>query len=280
MTALQSNPVLITGVLFLFGLAVGSFINVLVLRLNTGMTMRGRSRCFSCLERLKWHDLIPLVSYISIRGRCRYCRSKISLQYPVVELLTGVIFATLAYVAGPIPLVPVDFQSTLSFFEIARYSLAALFFTTLLALSVYDIRHKIIPNQLSGALLVFAILYELNTMRVFLDSETLKLDLFSALGAFLFFAGLWFISRGRWMGFGDARIALPIGLFLGYQWTIFAIFFSFWSGAIIGIILLLFKKYTRRSEVPFAPFLAFGAFLAYLLAATNILAWYYHTMVL
>jgi len=278
MTEFLNNQSLLLVFLFAIGLAVGSFVNVLVLRLNTGLTLRGRSRCFSCLERLKWYDLIPLVSYASIRGRCRYCRSKISFQYPIVEILTGIIFLSVGYITSPVSILPWSVVPVVTSYQVLRYLLASAFFTTLLAISVYDIRHKIIPDQLSSALLAIAVLYELNTLYAFFDRETFKLDIMSAFGAFLFFAGLWFLSQGRWMGFGDAKIAFPIGLFLGHPWTIIAILFAFWSGAIIGITMLVLKKYTRKSEVPFAPFLAFGAFVGYLFAGTDILMWYYSSI--
>ena len=206
MTEFLNNQSLLLVFLFAIGLAVGSFVNVLVLRLNTGLTLRGRSRCFSCLERLKWYDLIPLVSYASIRGRCRYCRSKISFQYPIVEILTGIIFLSVGYITSPVSILPWSVVPVVTSYQVLRYLLASAFFTTLLAISVYDIRHKIIPDQLSSALLAIAVLYELNTLYAFFDRETFKLDIMSAFGAFLFFAGLWFLSQGRWMGFKAGQV--------------------------------------------------------------------------
>src|SRR3989344_3933149 len=130
---------------FLVGLAVGSFLNVLILRTNTGMKLGGRSRCLSCLKKLEWPDLIPVVSYLVIRGRCRHCGSGISIQYPMVEMLTGFVFISLAYFMNPLA---GDAASLI------RYILASAFFSVLIAISVYDFRHKIIPDQFSIALFV------------------------------------------------------------------------------------------------------------------------------
>lgn len=231
--------------LFILGLAFGSFLNVIILRVNSGETLWGRSRCFSCLHKLEWRDLIPVISYINIGGRCRHCGSGISLQYPIVELLTGVIFVSTAYLIFGAP----------------RFIFAAAFFTVLLAISVYDIRHKIIPDQFSLALLAVAAGFEVT-------SPFAWSDIFSALGAFAFFALLWLISRGRWMGFGDAKIAFSIGLFLGYPGVLIALTLAFWIGAIFGIGMLLAGVYGRKTEVPFAPFLALGAYGAFLFLAS------------
>lgn len=244
---------------FILGLAVGSFINVLVLRLRTGETVRGRSRCFSCLQKLEWRDLVPLASYFAIRGRCRHCGSAISIQYPVVELVSGLLLVLLGwfYFADA---VPVFFSATF-----AKFLLVAIFFYILLAISVYDLRHKIIPDEFSFALLVAALVraglafYEERAY----GAETLPADIVSGIGLFAFFAGLWLVSRGRWMGFGDAKIAFSIGLFVGFPAAIFALLFAFWAGAIVGITLLAFGRATRKTEIPFAPFLAFGSLGAF-----------------
>lgn len=252
--------------LFLLGLAIGSFLNVLILRTNTGMKLGGRSRCFSCLKKLEWTDLIPVVSYLTIRGRCRHCGSGISIQYPLVEMATGIVFVSLAYFMNPLVggIVP-----------ILRYVLAAAFFSILVAISLYDIRHKIIPDQFSVALFVIAVLFEAFAFYTTRDGGAVGVDILSGLGAFSFFALLWFVSSGRWMGFGDAKIAISIGLFLGFPGAFLAILFAFWIGAFFALTMLALAQYSRKTEVPFAPFLAVGSYLAFLIAASNLLSWYY-----
>src|SRR3989338_2700311 len=190
--------------LFFLALAIGSFLSVLVLRINTGESLSGRSRCFSCLAKLQWHDLVPLLSFFAIRGRCRYCGSGISLQYPVVEFLSGVIFVSLGTLAFE------TFAAFFSFFFVTQY--------------------------------IFA---------------------------FVFFWGLWFLSRGRWMGLRDAKISFSIGLFLGFPGILVALLAAFWVGAIFGVFVMLAGKYSRRSEVPFAPFLALGAYISFFVISSD-----------
>lgn len=257
--------------LFLLGLILGSFLNVVILRINTGANLKGRSKCFSCLKKLAWYDLVPLASFALIRGRCRYCRSKISIQYPIVELLSSFILVSVAYYTNPFYEMTDPFLSGgASLEQIIRYVLIASFFLILLAISVYDARHKIIPDQFSLALGIVAVLLETLVMVRFFDQEKLITDLLAAIGAFSFFGGLWFISKGTWMGFGDAKMAISLGLFLGYPMIIIGVFLAFWIGALFGIFLLLFKNYSRKAEIPFGPFLALGTYGAYVIAASDL----------
>ena len=256
--------------LFLFGLAIGSFLNVLVLRINTGETLRGRSRCFSCLAKLAWYDLIPLASYFAIRGKCRYCRSKVSRQYSIVEFMAGVIFAVTGWIVfGAVDPVFTDGK-------IFQYILNVSFFSALLAASVYDIRHKIIPDQFSLFLLAVAVVSEIFMLYTNVSGASLGADFLAAVGAFIFFGGLWFVSRGAWMGFGDVKLAISLGLFLGYPGILFGIVFAFWSGALFGIAMMIAGRYGRKTEVPFAPFLALGTLLAFLFMASGATLSYYN----
>ncbi len=252
--------------LFLLGLCVGSFWNVLILRTNTGEGVGGRSRCFSCLAKLSWYDLIPVVSFATIRGRCRYCKSRISLQYPLVELATGIIFGAAGYIFfGGYVFITLE--------AVLHYSLVVSFFSLLLAISVYDLRHKIIPDQWSLALFVLAVLSEVLVWLMGTGSP--KEDILAALGAFIFFGGLWFVSRGRWMGFGDAKIAPSLALFLGYPGAIFGVLFAFWAGAAVGVTLLVLGKAHRKTEIPFGPFLALGTLAAFLLISSDAFVLFY-----
>ncbi|MDA1334888.1 MAG: prepilin peptidase [bacterium] len=247
--------------LFLFGIAIGSFLNVLVLRVNTGVSVRGRSRCFSCLKKLGWHDLVPLFSYVVIRGKCRYCGSGISAQYPLVELAGGIIFVLVALVFPSI----VSEQFVLM--DVVQYILAVSFFSLLLAITVYDIRHKIIPDQFSATLFVIAVVTELVylwSIGSFAPSEWIG-DVLAAIGIFSFFGGIWLISKGEWMGFGDAKLSISLGLFLGFPAIFLAFLIAIWSGAIYGIIMIFARGYKFKTEVPFAPFLATGSLAAFLL---------------
>ncbi len=234
-------------IVFLFGAAIGSFLNVVIFRYNSGESaLKGHSRCFSCGKKLSWYELIPIFSFLVQRGKCHGCGSKISLQYPAVEILTGLLFA-LIY---------------LKFFNnplLITYYL--LLITLLIVIAVYDLKHFIIPNKTVWLFNALAFVF------LFFNVSSFKfqvLGLLSGLSFFAFFALLWLVSRGRWMGFGDAKLALGMGWVLGPAKTVVAFMFSFWIGAIIGIILLIFQKskYGLKSQIPFGPFLVIGFLIA------------------
>ena len=251
-----------SAVVFLFGLVVGSFINVVVLRLNTGESIIFTfSRCFSCSKRLGAGELIPVLSFIIQRGRCRHCGSSISFQYPVVESLSGLLFFLIFLKLG------YDIAGG-GVFSIISSALVFLFFAVLLAAAVYDARNKMLPDIFTSTLTASAAVYSLLGGVFFYD-------MLAGLGAFLFFALFWFVSGGKWMGFGDAKLAFGLGIFLGWPLVIVAVLLGFWIGAIWGILFLLLGKYGRKTQIPFGPFLATGAFLAFLLGK-DMIAWYNH----
>ena len=241
------------------GLVVGSFLNVVVLRLNTGKSIfKGRSQCLSCAVSLKWHELLPIVSFIAQKGRCYHCRSKISWQYIIVEAVTSLVFVLIALKYG-------------ISFSFAWY---AIIFSILIAISVYDLRHKIIPDVLVYTFTGLSLLSVYLTYGADLKNITLSLDILAGPIFFAFFAFLWLISMGKWMGFGDAKLSLGIGLLLGWGSGLAAEAMGFWLGALVGIVLLLVEgRYlTMKHEIPLAPFLAIGTFLAFILDL-NILDW-------
>jgi prepilin signal peptidase PulO-like enzyme (type II secretory pathway) len=226
-----------TAIAGVFGAIVGSFINALSFRFNTGRSMGGRSKCMHCGHTLSVLDLIPIISFLFLRGRCRYCHSKISWQYPLVECAAAVLGA-LTYVSHPDPL--------WFFFWFVVWMV-------LLFVVVYDMRHTIIPWSCSVLLFVLAALY-------LGFAAPLLWDIYAGviLAAPLLLLSL--ASSGRWMGFADGLLELSLGSLLGLAIGFSALLIAFWSGAIVGSILLLLKtRYTMRSEVPFAPFLVFGA---------------------
>lgn len=217
----------------------------------------------SCQSKLCWYELIPLVSFIALQGRCKTCKTKISTQYPLVELVSGLIFALLF-----LKFQNIFYENTLIFaFTYAYY---ASMFSLLLVIAVYDLRHKIIPD---GLALIFGIF---SFIGLFLFSaygfSSLSLHIPSVLEALTGviiaapFALLWLLSQGTWMGLGDAKLALGLGWLLGLSVALSGVVVAFWVGAIIGIILIIFSKnHSMKSAIPFAPFLVFGAFIAFLL---------------
>jgi leader peptidase (prepilin peptidase)/N-methyltransferase len=218
----------------------------------------------TCCQQLKWYELIPIVSYFMLSGKCRTCKSKISSQYPYVESITGLIFALLFLKFMPVlELYPIIFAIIFAFF--------AYIFSILMVVAVYDMRHKMIPDRL---VLLFSGLSFLMLFPMYYFSGASPVSLIVAILAgpilALPFALLWFFSGGKWIGFGDAKIALGMGWFLGIAGGISAVALGFWIGAIVSVFLLLVSKYgkgktkiTRNTEIPFAPFLLIGLALVF-----------------
>lgn len=254
---------------FFFGAVVGSFLNVVILRYGTGQSVAfGGSKCFNCAKKLRWHELFPVISFLALRGKCSACKSRISWQYPIVEAITGLLFLLVFRfkISGPFDFSATDLLLILYFGAI---------FSCLIVIAVYDYHHQVIPdlfvwifNGLAFlGLFNFLNFQNLNLFRVSdLTSWIFNWNSFLAgIYLFAFFALLWLISRGKWMGFGDVKLVLGIGWFLGIYKGIAAITLSFWIGAAVGIFLLLAKKerYNVKSGIAFGPFMALGAGISF-----------------
>ncbi len=248
--------------MFIFGTIIGSFLNVVIYRLNTSRKItNSRSVCFSCNKKLYWYEMIPVLSFLFQKGRCRGCASRISHQYPIVEFTTGVVFAILAYYFLPL----VFINSNMFIFLLSYF---VFIFSILIVITVYDIRHKIIPDRLSFTFIFLAfVLMFINQSGV---GEILVMpslwQLLAGLIIALPFALLWVISKGRWIGFGDIKLMLGIGWMLGLSIGLSALIISFWIGAIVGLVLLGLKKIkiNLKTEIPFAPFLFIGTLIAFI----------------
>jgi len=269
--------ILIYFFIFLFGLAVGSFLNCVIYRLETGGNFfRGRSFCPKCKHILSWPDLIPLFSFLLLKGKCRYCQQKISWQYPLVEFSTAWLFVLIFNL---------QFISTLSQFITTLYLFIISCF--LIIIFVYDLKHYIIPDKIIYPAIAVAFLYQIisNFQWVAGGWRPISITNFqflitnfyhpflSAVGAALFFLFIVLISRGKWMGVGDIKLAFLMGLVLGFPNILVALFSAFLLGAIIGIGLIISGKKTLKSEVPFGPFLVTGTFIA-LFWGQEIINWY------
>jgi leader peptidase (prepilin peptidase)/N-methyltransferase len=252
--------------IFILGTIIGSFLNVVIYRLGSGFGFSGRSKCLSCGKTLRASMLVPLLSYLAQRGRCAYCRTKISPQYPLVEFATGMLFVMVLLVNDPSAVFSGMHTFVLFFLDL-------LVFSVLIAVTVYDLKHKIIPDRLALLFAFFAGLALLLKLRFgilpesyipIFDVVPTWIDL--AAGPLLAFpfAALWFFSGGRAMGLGDAKLAWGIGWFLGFAKGFSAIILSFWIAFIPSLILLLLprKSFTMKSEIPFAPYLVLGTFVA------------------
>ena len=215
----------------------------------------------SCNNVLCWYELVPLFSFLGLQGRCRNCKTKISIQYPLVELTTGLVFAFLFLKFQDI------FFLIPSIFTIA-YTYYAFMFSILVVIATYDLRHKIIPDILSLIFGLFAFLglffFNSNSFPIFYFHIPAILEFLSGIFIALPFALFWLISSGRWMGLGDAKLALGIGWLLGLAYSFSALVIAFWTGAIVGLCLVILKKnYRMKSEIPFGPFLVLGTLVAF-----------------
>lgn len=255
----------------IFGLIVGSFLNVLIVRENSGRDLFGRSACVACKKQLKARDLVPVLSWLYLRGRCRYCSEHISIQYPFVEVLTAILFALVGFSALPILL----------------KCIGVLIVSVFVAIAVYDIYYTIIPDTWNYSASALTLVYGL--VQIVDPSEVLYVLLAGFLAALPLFA-LWFVSRGRWMGFGDVKLAVAIGFLLGPVQGPMAIVGAFILGALVSVCILLplssvvphlprigitalsrgGAHFTMRSEVPFGPFLIASCITLWILHAYGV----------
>ncbi|MBI2626175.1 MAG: prepilin peptidase [Candidatus Nealsonbacteria bacterium] len=246
-------------IIFIFGLIVGSFLNCVIYRMETGGSfLKGRSFCPHCKHKLGFWDLMPVLSFIWLRGRCRYCQKPISIQYPLVEIATGIIF-----------LLIFNFQFSISnefpisnFQNLLAIGYWLLIIGSLIVIFVYDLKHYIIPDKVIYPAIAIAGIFNFQ-FSIFI----------SAFGAAIFFLTIVLISRGKWMGVGDIKLAFLMGLLLGYPDILVALFLAFLIGAIMGLGLIILGKKTIKSEVPFGPFLVVGTFIA-LFWGKEIINWY------
>lgn len=246
-------------IFFVFGLVIGSFLNVVIFRYNTHRSFGGRSGCLTCQKKLSWDELIPVFSFLFLKGRCKGCQTRISIQYPIVEIITGIIFAGLF-----LKFQNVFFLDTLGF--TVAYAYYAIIFSLFLVIAVYDLKHKIVPDSLALVLgiLSFLGIFFFSNFNFYPHWPNLW-EIFSGPLIASPFALLWLVSRGAWMGLGDAKLAISLGWVLGLGVALSSLVVAFWAGAILGIILIaLSKNHGLKSEIPFAPFLMFGAVLAFL----------------
>lgn len=238
--------------LFIFGLALGSFLNVVIFRLGTKKSFwRGRSECPKCHKKIFWFDNIPFVSFLALGGKCRNCQQGISWQYPAVELFTGLM--------------------VLLFY--ARYGLGGEFFANLTAgcflvvIFVYDLKHYLILDRITFPAMIVVFL-----LNLYLGVGIGNLLLGALIGSG-FFALQFFVSKGKWVGDGDIRLGALMGLILGWKILLVALFLAYLVGSIIGVFLILINKKKMSSEVPFGPFLTGATFIT-MLYGQEILNWY------
>lgn len=254
---------LLTLYLGILGLLIGSAINAVVWRLYVGRSWtRGRSMCPDCEHPLAAKDLVPVVSWLWLRGKCRYCRQAIHWQYPAVEALTAILFALSASVLAP---------TTMLGYANLAFWLAIL--TLLIILAVYDLRWMILPDKVMVPAIVVTSVYLVFEAASAHSLVTLRGPLIAAFAVAALFYGIAAFSGGNAMGGGDIKLVFMMGLLLGLKGTAVALFIAFNSAAIIGIALIMSHKRRRRDHIPFGPFLVAGTIIAFLYGQ-SIIGWY------
>ncbi|MBI4215617.1 MAG: prepilin peptidase, partial [Parcubacteria group bacterium] len=247
--------------IFILGLIFGSFVNAAVYRVHHKLPIvLGRSMCPHCRHRLGFWDLIPLLSFLFLKGRCRYCRKKISIEYPLVELASGILFILAG--ASHLPLEFIDWKIILT---LARDYSAVLIF---LFIFLYDLKYYLILDLVTVPSFLFFLIVNLLLGVGWQDL------LFGALIGGGFFALQFSISRGTWLGGGDIRMGAVMGALLGWKLVIAALIIAYWAGAAVGLTLVILKRKTMKEMIPFGTFLSAGA-LAALLYGEKILQWFY-----
>jgi len=266
------------------GLIIGSFLNVATLRYDPDkgfLNMRsfgGRSHCPQCRMQLAWYELIPVLSYLFLWGQCRHCKRHISLQYPIVELLTAIVFVTVPMRIGAMAYML--FPNGIALLSLVHLAVSALWiaiFTLFIVLAVIDLRHMIIPDFVTITLAAigialagvmqwlggFSLLHGSfmgHYAMIFGFRESIWVNhFFAAFVGLIFFGLIIGLSRGRAMGWGDLKLAGALGLIFGWPDIVLVLMLSFIIGSIISVGLMVRGRKTMGDAVPFGPFLVIGA---------------------
>jgi len=244
--------------LFILGSAIGSFLNVLIDRLATNKSITGRSHCDHCQQQILWHDLFPIVSFLFLKGKCRFCHKKLSFYYPIIEIITGFTFIAVYFIItnpDKAKMIP-----DLRFWQNNIFLLTVYLgiFSSLIVIFFADLKYQIIPDSMQLTLFIFSMFF-----RFVGAGHDLSLQLFSqwVLGGLLVMLPILFlflITKGNGMGFGDVKLSFIIGFLLGLKGGLVALYLGFIVGALGGVILILLKRKGLKSKIAFGPFLVIG----------------------
>ncbi len=232
------------GIVALFGMVIGSFLNVIIDRMPKGESIVWKpSHCDHCKKPLRWFELFPVMSFIAFRGACLRCKKRLSWQYPLVECMTACGFLYI--------------YSTWSSLEMGIASL--IIFCVYVVLFGIDYKHQILPDELLVVLLGVILVLGLGV-----GPSDWRIHGIAGVSAGGFFLLIWLLTKGRGLGFGDVKLSLVLGFLLGYPSTIIALYVAFLTGAIVGVILIVSQKAGMKSRIAFGPFLIIGAVSAYI----------------
>lgn len=254
-------------IVFLFGLTFGSFFNVVIYRLPLGISIiNPPSHCPNCRTRLKARHNVPVFSYFFLKGMCSYCGFPISMRYPAIEFITGILFLIFyrfyyfdyySFLLGEAPFDMVSFL---------KFAFTIVFYSILLIVSLIDLDLFIIPDSLS---ISGSVLFILLTPLIF--GRSFSTVLLGSLSGFFFYFILWFITQGQGVGLGDAKLMAMIGAFFGISGVFPVIFLASLIGTIFGLSLIAWWGKSRKTPIPFGPFLALGSFVYFFLEDVSII---------
>jgi leader peptidase (prepilin peptidase) / N-methyltransferase len=256
-------------IFLVFGLVLGSFLGAVNYRLKTAEDIVfKRSHCPLCKHDVRWYDNIPLLSFIVLHGRCRDCKKYISWEYPLIELMTGILFAGVAIKFFGLPIFGISGTVTgligtssiidMSFFLFAVCYLVLIFW--------HDYDYMLIPDAVVFPAVIVTFFYQIykytqSPLGIANFNSPITGAIVAALGAALFFFLLIWISKGKWIGGGDVKLGFLAGLIVGWPKILFVFFFSYLIGSVVSLSLIVLKKKTWKSQIPFGPFMVVAILL-------------------
>jgi prepilin signal peptidase PulO-like enzyme (type II secretory pathway) len=245
---------LVTGLLFILGLAMGSFASVIIHRLHKkeGGILLGRSKCPHCAHKLGVLDLIPLVSALACKMSCRYCKEPIPMMYPLLELCMGFMFLLTGALSAP------SLSEPWTLYQISALTFHIAITFIFVTVSFYDMLFQEIPDEIMIPSIIVSLISVIALHQF--TPQNLLIGIFVPVA---FFGGMFFLSRGRWIGGGDVRIGALMGVLLGWPMIMIGLFLGYLLGAFYSLIGMLAGKLSRKSHIPFAPFLLIGTYIAY-----------------
>lgn len=248
---------------FVLGSVIGSFLNVVIFRLKSGKSIAlGRSECSSCEKKLSAKDMIPIMSFLVLRGKCRYCDKKLSYQYVLVEIATALLFlAIFVFLGGE------RFSQTFDAGVLFSLLMYAAFASLFIVIFVYDLKHYEILNKV---LLFGCVLW---VVGLFIFPVSIESAVIGAFSYGFFMLLLFVLSSGKWIGGGDVKLAFLIGAIVGFPGVLATFFLTYIGGALVALILLVVSKKKLGDKIPFGTFMAAGAVLSFFIADAMI-KWY------
>lgn len=266
--------IIIPILIFFLGASVGSFLSVAIYRIqkNKPGIIFGHSFCPSCKKRLRARDLIPIISYIILRGKCGFCKKSFSPHYLYLEVITGLVFLALYF---RFPFMEFATMETLamSMATLIPFLFYIVYSSFFVAIFFYDLQTQKIPDAFLFPLLGLTIIGS-----AVLGTPGLWSAMTAVIIAFIFFGGQIVLSNGKWLGEGDLYLALSIGIIFGWQLFLVSIVISYFIGALLSAVLLITKQVKRKASIAFAPFLILGAFIT-LFFGNDLLNWYLSNLI-